>query len=125
MEDPQSEKTQNLKPPQSQKGLVRSYNQQSFSLLLCSERIGILSKSEIMGMVLRQQELLLHECPRCDICGKARFAVNVDRITANHMNIASAAVYELCKGPDTCPHHCTCHLEVPRSLGVSHILHVP
>ena len=125
MEDPKSEKAQNLKTPLSQKGLVRSYRQQSFSLLFLDLERSMLSKSEIMAMVLRQQELLEHECPRCDICGKARFIVTVDRVTANHKNVASSAIYELCKGPDTCDYHCTCHLDLPRELGVAHILHVP
>lgn len=77
-----------------------------------------------MAIVLRQQNMLIDECPRCDICGKARFTVEFDYVTANHNNVASTVVYKLCKGPDTCIHHCTCHLDIPREFGVTHVLHV-
>lgn len=83
-----------------------------------------MSKSDTMAVVLRQQEILTDECPRCDVCGKARFIVKINRITANHKAIATTAVYGLCKGPDTCTYHCTCHLDIPKNFGVTHVLHV-
>lgn len=83
-----------------------------------------MSKFDVMAIVLRQQQTLVDECPGCDICGKARFNVVMYHMTANHNNIASTAIYELCKGPRTCAYHCTCHLDIPQNNGVTQILHV-
>lgn len=77
-----------------------------------------------MTSVLSNQQMLIDECPRCDICGKPRFQVGISHVTANHRRIATSAVYELCQGPDTCKYHCTCHLDFPKDLGATQVLHV-